>query len=62
MYRHRRSDGSEVEVDASVLETDGHAIHIEYQIPRSLARRGEEDGYLLWLRSPEDLKRFTPRT
>ena len=60
-YRHHRSDGSEVEADATVLETEGTAMYIEYRIPRSLARRGEEDGYLLWLRSPEELARFTPR-
>jgi hypothetical protein len=60
-YRHRRGDNSEIEVDAGILEMDGDAIYIEYQISRSLARRGEEDGYLRWLRSPEELARFTPR-
>lgn len=60
-YRHRRGDNSEIEVDAAILEMDGDAIYIEYQIRRSLARRGEEDGYLCWLRSPEELARFTPR-
>lgn len=60
-YRHRRGDGSEIEVDAAILETDGDTMYIEYQIPRFLARRGEEDGYLLWLRTPEELARFTPR-
>jgi hypothetical protein len=62
IYRHRRGDGSEIEADATILETDGDAIYIEYHIPRSLAQRGEEDGYLLWLRSPEELRRLTPRT
>ncbi len=61
-YRHHRGDGSEIEVDAAILEMDGDAIRLEYRIPRSLARRGEEDGYLLWLRSSEELGRFTPRT
>ncbi|BCL82201.1 hypothetical protein ccbrp13_46660 [Ktedonobacteria bacterium brp13] len=60
-YRHRRSDGSDIEVEATVLETDGVALYIQYQIPKFLARRGEEDTYLLWLRSPEKLERFTPR-
>jgi hypothetical protein len=60
-YRHRREDGSEISVEAAVLETDGEAKYIHYQIPRTLARRGEEDAYMRWLRSPEDLARFTPR-
>ena len=59
-YRHRREDGSEISVEAAVIETDGEAKHIYYQIPRSLARRGEEDAYIRWLRSPEELARFTP--
>jgi septal ring factor EnvC (AmiA/AmiB activator) len=57
-YRHRREDGSEITVEAAVIETEGEAKHIYYQIPRSLARRGEEDAYIRWLRSPEDLTRF----
>jgi hypothetical protein len=59
-YRHRREDGSEISVEAAVIETDGDAKHIHYQIPRSQARRGEEDAYIRWLRSPEELARFTP--
>lgn len=58
-YRHRREDGSEISVEAAVIETDGAAKHIHYQIPRALARRGEEDAYIRWLRSPEELARFT---
>lgn len=59
-YRHRREDGSDITVEAAVIETDGNAKHIHYQIPRSLARQGEEDAYIRWLRSPEELARFTP--
>lgn len=60
-YRHRREDGSNIEVEAAVLEIDGEALHIQYHIPRSRARLGEEDAYIRWLRSPEELARFTPR-
>ena len=59
-YRHRREDGSEISVEAAVIETEGSAKQIHYQIPRSLARQGEEDAYIRWLRSPEELARFTP--
>lgn len=58
-YRHRREDGSDIAVEAAVLETDGDAKRIWYQIPRSQARRGEEDAYIRWLRSSEELARFT---
>lgn len=58
-YRHRRDDGSDIEVEAAVLETDGDAKRIQYQIPQFQARRGEEDAYVRWLRSSEELARFT---
>lgn len=58
-YRHRREDGSDIEVEAAVFETDGEAKHIQYQIPQFQARRGEEDAYIRWLRSSEELARFT---
>ncbi len=58
-YRHRREDGSDIAVEAAVLETDGDAKRIQYQIPKSQARRGEEDAYIRWLRSSEELARFT---
>jgi len=58
-YHHRREDGSDIAVEAAVLEADGDAKRIQYQIPRSQARRGEEDAYIRWLRSSEELARFT---
>jgi hypothetical protein len=61
-YRHQREGGGEITVTAAVLETDGQALYIQYTIPRGQAHRGEEDGYLRWLRTPEDLARFTPGT
>ncbi|MHB8596683.1 MAG: hypothetical protein ACYDER_07725 [Ktedonobacteraceae bacterium] len=60
-YRHHREDGPDIAVEAAVLETDGDAKRIQYQIPQWQARRGEEDAYIRWLRSPEELARFTPR-
>lgn len=59
-YRHRRADGSDIEVEAAVLETEGDAKYIHYQIPKWQARRGEEDAYMRWLRSPDEVARFTP--
>ncbi len=59
LYRHHRTDGTDIEVEAVVLETQGEAKYIEYQIPRSKAQRGEEDGYLRWLRTADELARFT---
>src|SRR2546421_1997101 len=50
-YRHRRDDGSDIEVEAAVLETDGDAKRIQYQIPPRQARRGEEYAYIRWLRT-----------
>ena len=61
LYRHHRADGTDIEAEAYVLETNGEATYIQYQIPTFKARPGEEDAYLRWLRSPEELKRFTPR-
>jgi len=58
-YHHRREDGSNIAVEAAVLETDGDAKRIRYQIPPRQARRGEEDAYIRWLRSSEELARFT---
>jgi hypothetical protein len=58
-YRHRREGGSEITVEAVVLETDGDAKRIQYQIPPRQARRGEEDAYIRWLRSSDELARFT---
>jgi hypothetical protein len=57
-YRHRRHDGTDIQVEAAVLETDGEAKYIKYQIPWGHARRGEEDAFLRWLRTPEELARF----
>ncbi len=59
-YRHQRQGGGEISVSAAVLERAWQALYIQYTIPRGLARQGEEDGYLRWLRTPEDLARFTP--
>jgi hypothetical protein len=60
-YRHKRGDGSEVTVEAAILETQGSARRIRYQIPVGLQRRGEEDIYLAWLRTPEELARLSER-
>jgi hypothetical protein len=59
-YRHQRQSGGEISVSAAILEREGQALYIQYTIPRGQARPGEEDGYLRWLRTPEDLARFTP--
>lgn len=58
-YRHRREDGSTIEVEAAIVETDGAARCIWYQIPRRQARRGEEDAYIRWLRTRDELSRLT---
>ncbi len=60
-YRHQRSDRSEVEVSAALLETEGEALHIQYTIPRGQAQRGEEDAYIRWLRTPEERALFIPK-
>ncbi len=57
-YRHQREDGSTITVEAAIVETDGAARCIWYQIPRQQARRGEEDAYLRWLRTREELSRL----
>lgn len=59
-YLHHRADGSDIEVEAAVLETSGEAKCIQYQIPKWLSKSGEEDAYIRWLRSPEQLARFSP--
>jgi hypothetical protein len=58
-YRHQRESGGEITVTAHLLERDGEALYIQYTIPRGQARRGEEDGYMRWLRTPEERARFT---
>jgi hypothetical protein len=60
-YRHQRQGGGEITVPAAVLETDGQSLYIQYTIPPGQAQRDEIDGYLRWLRTPEDLARFTPK-
>jgi hypothetical protein len=57
-YRHQRESGGEIAVSAAVIETNGEALYIQYTIPPGQARRGEEDGYLRWLRTPEERARF----
>ncbi|GCE15303.1 hypothetical protein [Tengunoibacter tsumagoiensis] len=59
LYRHCRADGSYIVAEAIVLETQGVAKHIQYQIPRSHVHRGEEDAYRRWLRTPEELALLT---
>jgi septal ring factor EnvC (AmiA/AmiB activator) len=58
IYRHRREDGSTLEVEAAIVETDGAARCIWYQIPRKQARRGEEDAYIRWLRTEDQLSQL----
>ncbi len=60
-YRYKRGDGSEITVEAAILETKGSAKRIRYQIPVGLQRRGEEDAYIVWLRTPEELARLSER-
>lgn len=60
-YRYKRGDGSEITIEAAILETNGSAKRIRYQIPVGLQRRGEEDAYIVWLRTPEELARLGER-